>query len=85
MADVFSKVQEMVWWAWSYPVPWVWIGLWIAELVCLIGPVGMVIGLKMKREDCNNAKRSKDEKRPADATGITVMIAKSATGETDAG
>ena len=56
MVDIFFKTQELVWWAWSYPVPWVWIGWGVVGLVGLSGAVGMVIGVKMKREDRKNAK-----------------------------
>jgi hypothetical protein len=56
MVDIFSKTQELVWWAWSYPVPWVWIGWGVVGLVGLSGAVGMVIGVKMKREDRKNVR-----------------------------
>jgi hypothetical protein len=59
MADIFSKIQELIWWAWSYPVPWVWIGFGVAGLVGLVGVVGVGIGLKMKRDDRKNALKAK--------------------------
>ncbi len=57
MGEIFSKIQELVWWAWSYPVPWVWIGWGIVGLVGLFAAMGVMIGLKIKRDDRKNAKR----------------------------
>ena len=82
MADSLSKVQELIWWAWSYPVPWVWIGLGIAALVCLIGLVGMVVGIKMKRETAKTPRGRKGE-NVNDDTRNAVMNGKIATGEND--
>jgi hypothetical protein len=56
LTDTFSKLQELVWWTWSYPVPWVWIGWGIVTLVGLFGAVGVVIDFKMKQQDRKNAK-----------------------------
>ena len=58
MADILSIFQELVWLVWSYPVPWVWIGWATVTLVALFSVVGVVIGLKMKRQDRKNAKGS---------------------------
>ena len=55
MADILSIFQELFWLVWSYPVPWVWIGWGMVTLVGLFGAVGVVIGLKMKRQDRKNA------------------------------
>ena len=56
MADILTKIQELVLLVWSYPVPWVWIGWGIVTLVGLFSVVGVIIGLKMKRQDRKNAK-----------------------------
>ena len=65
MADIFSKIKELVWWALSYPVPLVWIGLGMAVFVGLIGVVGMVVGLKMKRDDRETAQTLKASVPPS--------------------
>ena len=62
MPDIFSNIQELVWWALSYSVPWAWIGLGMAGLVGLTGVVGMGVGLKMKWDD---RKGPQGDKRPA--------------------
>jgi len=55
MADILSIFQEFVWLVWS-TVPWVWIGWGMVTLVGLFSAVGVVIGLRMKRQDRKNAK-----------------------------
>jgi hypothetical protein len=54
---LISKIHELVSGAWSYPVPWVWIGWDVDGLVGLFGAVGLVIGFRLKREALRNAKR----------------------------
>jgi hypothetical protein len=56
LIHTFSNIHELVSWAWSYPVPWVWIGWGIVTLVGLIGAAGVIIGLKMKQQDRKNGK-----------------------------
>jgi hypothetical protein len=56
LIDTFSKIHELVSWAWFYPVPWVWIGWGMVTLVGLFDAAGVVIGLKMKQQDRKNAK-----------------------------
>jgi hypothetical protein len=68
MADTLSKIQEVVWWAWSYHVPLVWIGFGVAGLVGLVGVVGVGIGLKMKRDDRKNALKAKSAQPSPSAT-----------------
>jgi len=55
MADILSIFQEFVWLVWS-TVLWVWIGWGMVTLVGLFSAVGVVIGLRMKRQDRKNAK-----------------------------
>jgi len=55
MGDITSKLQELLSWAWSYPVPLMWIGWGLVAFVGLFAAVGLVIGFKMKWEGRKNA------------------------------
>jgi hypothetical protein len=29
ISDIYSKIQDLVWWAWAYPIQWNTVAVWI--------------------------------------------------------